>query len=83
MNTFQKIVAGNLLAAIFLGGLATETSLAAAPVWKGPKDVALEKPFYPKAKRVAKKAAEQQEKIDEKWDKIFKKYKGYSSENMK
>lgn len=80
---FKKVLAYCAVAMLLTNISGLMKSADAAPHWKGPTLSGPENPFYPKAKRMAKKALKQTGKIDSKWDKIFRKYEGYSSANLK
>lgn len=79
----KKILTCMSVAVFTMIGLATVNQANAARHWKGPEHLELEEEFYPRTKRVNKRAAQKQDKIDKFWDRRFRKYKGVSSADMK
>lgn len=79
----KKLLATTLMVMFLVGGFSVNSTADAAPFWKGPKISVPERPIYPSAKANARKMSWKQKIIDWKNDFKFRKYKGYSSENLK
>lgn len=80
---FKKILAAAVVTMFLFGGLTSQNSADAASHWKGPKGSLPERPIYASSKIKAFKTSLKQKIIDLKIDFKFRKYKGYSSKNLK